>query len=772
MIGQRIRLRGIVQGVGMRPTVWRLAREYGLCGEVWNDAAGVMLHAWGEPHHLDAFVERLQSESPPLARIEEIECQALNEPLSPPADFRILHSREGKARTGVAADAATCPACLAEVMDPTNRRYRYPFTNCTHCGPRLSIIHTIPYDRANTSMAAFAMCPACRREYADPADRRFHAQPNACSECGPKVWLEDARGRTIPPKPGNDAIDTAARLLREGSIVAIKGIGGIHLACDAGNPEAVAKLRKRKQRYHKAFALMAQDLAMVKRHATVSDDEASLLTSHHAPIVVLEASGEALAEGLAPGQHTLGFMLPYTPLHHLLLQAMEHPIVLTSGNRSDEPQCTGNDEAREHLGGIADAFLLHDRDIVNRLDDSVLRMVDGAPRFLRRARGYAPEPIILDAELNNGRAILAMGGELKNTFCLLRNGEAILSQHMGDLEDAATLKDYRHNLAFYRDLFDFQPDLIVVDKHPNYLSTYLGKALAAEEGIALVEVQHHHAHIAACMAEHGLARAEQVLGVALDGLGMGENGQLWGGEFLLAGYGNYQRLGGFHPVAMPGGAQAMREPWRNTLAHLGQLPDWQQIIKRYHDLEIMRFLQQQPLSTLQTMIRKGLNSHPASSAGRLFDAVAAALGVCREQAGYEGQAAIELETLATPHFSSETGNGYGYDWRNGQLQWAPLWRGLLEDLDQGVPVGMIAARFHHGLANAVGTTAANLAEEHGVETIVLSGGVLQNRLLLERLSQLLREEGLQVIAPQKTPINDGGLSLGQAVVALATTVPD
>ncbi len=770
MIGQRIRLRGIVQGVGMRPTVWRLAREYGLCGEVWNDAAGVMIHAWGEPHHLDAFVERLQSEASPLARIEEIECQALDVPLSPPADFRIRLSREGEARTGVAADAATCPACLAEVMDPTNRRYRYPFTNCTHCGPRLSIIRTIPYDRTNTSMTAFAMCPACQREYEDPADRRFHAQPNACSECGPTLWLEDSAGKTIQPEANEDTITTAARLLREGSIVAIKGLGGIHLACDAGNPGAVAKLRQRKQRYHKAFALMAQDLAMVKRHATVSDDEAKLLSSHTAPIVVLEASAEALADGLAPGQHTLGFMLPYTPLHHLLLLAMERPIVLTSGNRSDEPQCTGNEEARARLDGIADAFLLHDRDIVNRLDDSVLRLVDSAPRFLRRARGYAPEPIQLDSSLTDGRAILAMGGELKNTFCLLRNGEAILSQHMGDLEDAATLKDFRHNLALYCSLFDFQPDLIVVDKHPNYLSTQLGKARAAEEGIALVEVQHHHAHIAAAMAEHGLVMQEQVLGVALDGLGMGENGQLWGGEFLIAGYGNYQRLGGFQPVTMPGGAQAIREPWRNTLAHLWQLPEWPQITDSYADLEILRFLQQQPLTTLQTMVRKGLNSPPASSAGRLFDAVAAALGVCREQAGYEGHAAIELETLATPHFNAEAGNGYDFDWRDGELQWPPLWRGLLEDLDQGGPIGMIAARFHHGLAHAIGSTAAKLAKEHDIETVVLSGGVIQNRLLLERLSGLLREQGLRVIAPRKTPANDGGLSLGQAVVALASTM--
>ncbi len=768
MNAQRIRVRGIVQGVGLRPTVWRLAREGGLRGEVWNDAEGVLIHAWGEAPALDNFVERLQREAPPLARIDGVERAALDG-LAPPEDFRILLSRDGEARTGVAADAATCPACLAEVLDPDNRRYRYPFTNCTHCGPRLSIIRTIPYDRAHTSMAAFPMCPACQAEYDDPADRRFHAQPNACPVCGPKAWLEDADGAAIAPAAGEDAIGATARLIREGRIVAIKGIGGFHLACDAGNAEAVARLRRNKQRYHKAFALMARDMDMVGRYAEVGDEEAKLLQETAAPIVILQAAGERLAEGIAPKQDSLGFMLPYTPLHHLLLQELERPIVLTSGNRSDEPQCTGNDEAKERLSGIAEAFLLHDREIVNRLDDSVLRLADGAPRLLRRARGYAPQPIPLAADLADERAILALGGELKNSFCLLRGGEAILSQHMGDLEEAATWRDYLHNLELYRRLYDFRPELLVVDRHPNYLSTQLGRRLAAEGGIELVEVQHHHAHIAASMAEHGVPRNAQVLGVALDGLGMGEGGELWGGEFLLAGYAGYRRLGGFQPVAMPGGAQAMREPWRNTLAHLLALPDGEQLMQHHRDLDIFRFLQQQPLATLQAMIRKGLNSPPASSAGRLFDAVAAALGICRDQAGFEGQAAIELEAVASPHFAAEAGNGYDFDWCDGRLQWEALWTQLLEDLQRGTATGVIAARFHHGLIGAVGTTATELAREQGVDTVALSGGVLQNRLLLEGLGNLLRERGLQVLSPLAIPANDGGLSLGQAVVALAAT---
>lgn len=763
MKAERIRIRGIVQGVGMRPTVWRLANECGVRGEVWNDAKGVLIHAWGNDDSLDEFSNRLKSEAPPLARIEAIDRTPLNDQ-NAPEDFRIKQSHAGDARTGVAADAATCPECLAEILDPTNRRYRYPFTNCTHCGPRLSIIRTIPYDRDNTSMAIFPMCPACQAEYDDPADRRFHAQPNACPVCGPRVWLESAEGSVIEPAANEDAVAAAARLIDEGKIVAIKGIGGIHLACDAGNAEAVDRLRQNKQRYHKAFALMARNREMIGRYTDISSEESTLLNDRAAPIVILQASGETLAEGIAPGQNSLGFMLPYSPLHHLLMQEIQRPIILTSGNRSDEPQCIDNDDARQRLSGIAEAFLLHDRDIVNRLDDSVLRFADSAPRLLRRARGYAPQPIMLADDLNDSRAILALGGELKNSFCLLRNGEAILSQHMGDLEDASTYRDYLHNLSLYRNLFDFSPELIVVDKHPNYLSTQLGRRLAAEENISLLEVQHHHAHIVACMAEHGIPQGQQVLGVALDGLGMGESGELWGGEFLLASYRDYKKLGGFQPVAMLGGAQAMREPWRNTLAHLWQLPDGEQLIERYDNLDIVRFMKQQPLDTLRTMLEKGLNSPRASSAGRLFDAVAAALGICREQAGYEGHAAIELESIAAPFIDAERDNRYGYEWHENQLRWQPLWTELLADLQRGVETGIIAARFHHTIATAVSDTATSLASAQGIETVALNGGVWQNRLLLQACSELLRKRGLRVIAPLTIPANDGGLSLGQAVI--------
>lgn len=763
MSAERIRIRGIVQGVGMRPTVWRLAHECDVRGEVWNDAEGVLIHAWGDSKSLDEFSTRLQAEAPPLARIEAIERTPL-EDRNAPEDFRIQQSHAGGARTSVAADAATCPQCLGEILDPANRRYRYPFTNCTHCGPRLSIIRTIPYDRGNTSMAVFPMCPACQAEYDSPADRRFHAQPNACPVCGPRVWLEDGKGNVIEPAANEDAIATAARLLQHGAIVAIKGIGGFHLACDAGNEDTVSRLRQNKQRYHKAFALMARDHEMIRRYAEVSKNEALLLSDPSAPIVILQASGESLPEAIAPGQNSLGFMLPYTPLHHLLMQEMQRPIVLTSGNRSDEPQCIDNDDARERLQGIAEYWLLHDRDIVNRLDDSVVRMADSAPRLLRRARGYAPQPIMLADDLNNNRSILALGGELKNSFCLLRDGEAILSQHMGDLEDASTYRDYLHNLTLYRNLFDFSPELIVVDKHPNYISTQLGRRLAAEENIPLLEVQHHHAHIVACMAEHHVPLDQRVLGVALDGLGMGEAGELWGGEFLLCGYRDCKKLGGFQPVAMLGGVQAMHEPWRNTLAHLWQLAESEPMIERYADLEIIRFLRQQPLDTLRTMINRGLNSPTASSAGRLFDAVAAALGICRERAGFEGHAAIELEAAAVPFIATERNNRYGYDWRDNTLSWQPLWTDLFTDLQRGLEKGKIAARFHHTVATAVSDVTAVLATAQGIDTVALNGGVWQNRLLLEAVSNQLRERGLRVIAPIAVPANDGGLSLGQAAI--------
>ncbi len=768
MTGESIQISGIVQGVGFRPTVWRLAQECGITGQVWNDASGVTIQAWGSQASLDEFVARIQAEQPELARVEEMVRTALPATENTPEEFQISQSQGGEVRSGVTADAGTCPECMREVLDPADRRYRYPFTNCTHCGPRLSIVSAIPYDRANTSMAAFPMCERCRQEYEDPSDRRFHAQPNACQACGPKLWLEDSQGNRVENADGCDVIETTAQLLHQGRIVVIKGIGGIHLACDAGNEEAVQTLRQRKHRYHKALAMMAADVAMVSSYAEVSQAEAELLQHRAAPIVVLNAAGKSLASGIAPGQNTLGFMLPYTPLHHLLLKELQRPIVLTSGNRSDEPQSIDNMEAHKRLEQIADYYLLHNRDILNRLDDSVVRVLDAAPRFLRRARGYAPQSILLPDGFA-GENVLALGGELKNTFCLLKQGRATMSQHMGDLEDAVTYQEFQNNLRLYRQLFDFQPQLIVVDRHPSYLSTQFGYALAAEENLPLVEVQHHHAHIAACMAEHGLPlEGGKVIGVAMDGMGYGAGSSIWGGEFLLADYHGFERLAHFQDAPMLGGAQAMREPWRNTFAQLLTALGWDWVTMNHGDLDIVRFLEGKPLETLSSMAEKGLNSPLTSSAGRLFDAVAAAVVVCRESAGYEGQAAIELEVLASGQFRSQEDQAYGFELRDGSVNWARLWRGILNDLQAQVEPAVIAARFHHTVVAAVVHTAATLCEQHETETLVLSGGVFQNRLLLEQSSSLLRDRGLKVLSPQLLPVNDGGLALGQAVIANAS----
>ncbi len=730
-----------------------------------------MIHAWGKPTKLDLFIAQIQQHKPPLARIDKIEHEPIDATLVAPTSFEIITSKKGEILTGVTADAATCPACLTEVLDPDNRRYRYPFTNCTHCGPRLSIIKAIPYDRAHTSMATFKMCARCQAEYDNPKDRRFHAQPNACRDCGPQIWLEDCDGNRQVPDKNHDEIQLAARLIRRGQIIAIKGIGGMHLCCDASNTEAVTQLRQRKHRFHKALALMARNIEMVKRFAKVGPQEAKLLQQRSAPIVLLTAQGESLTNELAPGQITLGFMLPYTPLHHLLMQELTEPVVMTSGNLSKEPQVIDNQAARERLTEIADYLLLHDREIVNRLDDSVQRVVNNQALFLRRARGYAPQPILLPQDFYPSASILAMGGELKNTFCLLKSGKATLSQYIGDLENTATFTDYRHNLSLYQHLFDHQPKAIVVDSHPDYLSTQLGRTMAEAQNVPLIEVQHHHAHITTCMAEHGLApHQKKVLGIALDGLGMGTDGSLWGGEFLQVDYHQFERLARFQPVPMLGGAQAIYEPWRNTFAQLHSTIGWQQICANYADLEIIQYLNNKPLTTLTTMAEKGLNSPMTSSCGRLFDAVAAAIGICREHAHYEGQAAIELESLATSELAAEMENAYPYAFIEGEkgiLNWYPLWEALLDDIHKGIASAKIASRFHHGLARAVVQTTSVLCANNQMDTVVLSGGVFQNKLLLEAVSNNLLDQGLQVFYPTQLSTNDSGLALGQAVIGAA-----
>jgi hydrogenase maturation protein HypF len=792
-VAEEIRVRGTVQGVGFRPTVCRLGKICGLRGEVCNDGEGILIRASGTAAALDRFVQHLQDECPPLARIEAIARSPLPRP-SLYNDFVITQSITSPVRTEIAPDAATCPQCLADTLDPSSRWYRYPFTNCTHCGPRLSIIRAIPYDRYNTSMAAFPMCPQCTKEYEDITNRRFHAQPVACPICGPKAWLERSNG--TPIGTNRDAMmddgDLACVLLQQGEIVAIKGIGGIHLACDATNEAAVQALRQRKHRYDKPFALMARDLSIIKQYCIVTLQERQLLQSPAAPIVLLtRMAGDSItvplpiAPAVAPNLNTLGFMLPYTPLHHLILRRMNRPIVLTSGNPSDEPQCIDNQDARERLGAIADYLLLHNRAIVNRIDDSVVRVMDDHVQVLRRARGYAPASIRLPAGFEHAPTVLAMGSELKNTICLLQDGRAIVSQHLGDLENATAFAAYQETLKRYLHLFEHRPEAIALDLHPDYLSTKLGQELAANLGhgtaMPLHRIQHHHAHVAACMAENGISLdAPPVLGIALDGLGYGEDGTLWGGEFLWVDYCHYQRLGTFKPIAMLGGEQAIYQPWRNTYTHLMAAFDWDELQTTYGSLELIQFLAQQPRSLLNQMLVKGINTPLASSAGRLFDAVAAAVGINRSNINYEGQAAIQLEALIQPeHLQRAQTSAYPFILQpipqsHGELlsclEPRPMWQALLADLQQSISPPQIAACFHVGLANVIAHLVNHLHNHYSFTHVALTGGVFQNKILTQLVSQRLNPMNLTVLIHHLVPSNDGGLSLGQAAIAAARTL--
>ncbi|OQK15419.1 carbamoyltransferase [Methyloprofundus sedimenti] len=772
MPGKAIRVRGTVQGVGFRPFIWHLARQCGLKGGVWNDEQGVMIHAWGSSAQLQYFIRQIPLQLPPLANILVLETTELTT-RSEHNSFEIIASQQHAfAQTMITADAATCPECLAEINDPHNRRYQYPFTNCTHCGPRLSIIKAIPYDRCNTSMAEFPMCPACQAEYDAPDNRRFHAQANCCSDCGPEIWLEDARLQNIS---STDPIIQAALLLQQGQIIAIKGLGGFHLACDANNEMAVTRLRQGKKRYAKPFALMAKNSQQVKEYAQLGNIEQQALTDKQAPIIILAAQGKKQAHSVAPAEDKLGFMLPYTPLHYLLLQHLSSPLVMTSGNLSDEPQCTDNQQARQKLAGLADYFLMHNREIVNRLDDSVLRHLGDKIQVLRRARGFSPEALPLPKGFNKQLQILAMGGELKNSFCLLKDGMAIVSQHIGDLENVAAQQDYRQQIKRYQQLFDFNADIIAVDLHPGYLSTQYGEQLAQEQSISLLRVQHHHAHIAACIAEHGLAiDTPAVLAAVFDGSGMGLKGELWGGEFMLADYVTCQRLGHLQKVPMPGGVQAIREPWRNAYAQLAHNFDYTAISKEFADLDIIRLLETKPLSILATMIENKLNSPLSSSCGRWFDAFAALLGICPEQIAFEGQAAIMLESLAASEFIRQQDNAYDYAIESSHnicvLNFRTLLLAVLQDLQQQRNKAVIAARIHHTLISASVALLLKLSAQTQTNTIVLSGGVFQNKLLLESITQQLQLYGKAVLSPQKYPVNDGGIALGQALIAASIQV--
>src|SRR5829696_5283677 len=758
---REVSVRGIVQGVGFRPFVYALARRHGLSGTVRNDAEGVRIEVEGVPEELERFVRTLKEDAPPLAAIESV----LWQPLATLEDseFRIEESREGLRRQAlVSPDVATCDDCLAELLDPTDRRYRYPFTNCTNCGPRFTITRTVPYDRATTTMSAFTMCPDCLREYEDPADRRFHAQPNACPTCGPRVRLLDKFGHRLHAKP-DDPILRMARMLRGRAIVAIKGLGGYHLACDPFDERAVRTLRGRKVRQDKPFALMARDLAQVRELCRVGSEEEALLTSPARPIVLLERRDDSgIAEAVAPRQNTLGVMLAYTPLHHLLMADVGIPLVMTSGNNSDEPVAYRDEEAFEQIGEIADFFLVHYRPIHMRTDDSAMRVAGRETYPIRRSRGYAPAPLAVAEGF--GRHALACGGELKNTFCVAKDSHVFLSHHIGDLENYETLTSFREGVEHFCRLFDVQPELVAYDLHPDYLSTKYARELE-EAGLPAVGVQHHHAHVASCLADNGRPGTERVIGVALDGTGHGTDGAVWGGEFFEGSIEEgFARRGHLQYVPLPGGSAAIRQPWRMALAQLLALYGEEETLRL--PLAVMRRAGERNARLIARLVERKLNTPPTSSAGRLFDAVAAMVGVPGTQrTTYEGQAAVELELAADGSVS----RGYPFRLRPAGEGWIvetrEIIRGVVEDLLAGRAAGEISSRFHRTMAEVVVAGCEKIREAGGTTAVALSGGTFQNMLLLEQVVGLLEERGFEIYRHRRVPTNDGGLALGQAVLA-------
>lgn len=751
-----LRIRGRVQGVGFRPYLWQLARRWGICGEVSNDAAGVLLRVLETPALAD-FLRELPLQCPPLALIERLDRRAFRWS-GAPEDFRILHSGAGQMDTQIVADAATCDACLGELADPQNRRHRYPFINCTHCGPRFSLIRGMPYDRPNTSMRDFPLCADCLAEYQNPADRRFHAQPTACPACGPQLWASDAQGARLAER--EDALQLAARALLAGEIVAIKGIGGFHLACDATAAAAVECLRQRKQRPDKPLAVMLPDAQWLARCTALAEPAAALdlLRSATAPIVLLPLlPAGALCEAVAPGLDEVGVMLPANPIQHLLLGLVGRPLVMTSGNASGKPPALSNAQALAQLQDIADCWLLHDREILQRADDSLVRLQRSASEMLRRSRGYVPEAMGLPAGFEDAQAsLLAMGADSKNAFCLLRSGSAVLGQHLGDLQDLDVQAQQRQTLELFRQVYAFTPQLVVVDAHPGYLSHRLGREIAAQLEVPCVEVLHHHAHLAACLAEnHWTKDAGEVIGLALDGLGYGADGQLWGGECLRVDYAHCTHLGGLPALPMPGGERAAREPWRNLLAQFERfVPDWRERPEA-------RCIPEDEGEVLLRAMARGVNAPSASSTGRLFDALAAALGIVPRAISWEGQAACRLEALALQCADHQA--PVEMPLRGDRLDLESFWR---QWLDYRETPQRRAYAFHQALAKGFAALARRSAERDGLDTVALSGGVLHNRLLRRLLVREL--EGLRVLQHARLPAGDGAIALGQALVALAS----
>jgi hydrogenase maturation protein HypF len=794
LYGAQIHITGIVQGVGFRPFVYTLARRLSLTGWVRNTSAGVDIRVDGTKQVLEAFTLALKNEAPPLARIDQI--QVSYGQSDGFAEFEILDSQAiPGAFLPISPDVSVCSDCLHELFDPENRRYLYPFINCTNCGPRFSIIEDIPYDRPKTTMASFTMCPECAAEYHDPVDRRFHAQPIACPVCGPNVWLEivgqqkNQEGILFKKEA---AILETRNLLNQGRIVAIKGLGGFHLACDATNHRAVAELRRRKLRVDKPFALMMPDLAAIEANCFVDKDERELLESHQRPIVILTRRPESfISKEVAPGQDTLGVMLPYTPLHFLLFTgelylhatpALYYALVMTSGNLSEEPIATDNAEARERLSSLADAFLMHDRPIRSRCDDSVMRvfhspMKQRLPSFsiktgypLRRSRGYAPFPVRLPCQ---SPPLLAVGAELKNTFCITREDYAFLSHHIGDLENYETLRSFEDGIQHFERLFRVHPQILAYDLHPDYLASRYAVERAERENLPAFGIQHHHAHIAACMAENALSGDRPVIGISFDGTGYGEDGAIWGGEFLIADYDTYSRPYHLVYVPLPGGDLAVREPWRMSLAWLDHAGiDWMESLPPLKYLSESRENPGRLLEALKYQLQTGLNAPLTSSMGRLFDAVSALVGV-KQMANYEAQAAIELEALAAldeaghylDQISGEENIEQGDQNISHGIDLSAIFYSIICDLQKKVSIPIISARFHNTIAQMVLKICQQLRENNDIDQVVLSGGVWQNVTLLKKTYQLLAQHDFDIYLHRLVPTNDGGLALGQAAIA-------
>jgi hydrogenase maturation protein HypF len=752
VVRKAIDVTGIVQGVGFRPFVYRLARECQLTGFVTNTPAGVTIEVQGDSDQIDRLLTRLQSEAPPLAKITSLsprDTEVQND-----AAFVIVSSRlDAPPNALISPDVAVCADCLREMMNPRDRRFRYPFINCTNCGPRFTIIRDIPYDRARTSMASFRMCAACQAEYEDPANRRFHAQPNACWDCGPQLQLWSANGSRMDAA---EPIREAARLLAKDSIVAVKGLGGFHLACDARSETAVNLLRERKRRVEKPFAVMFRRIEDIERCCVVDDAARKLLLSFERPILLLPRTPDtALTPGIAPHNRFLGAYLPYTPLHHLLFCSGKFDaLVMTSANLSEEPIAVDNDEAAQRLRGIADAFLVHNRDILRRCDDSVVRVATGRTQQLRRSRGFVPVPVPIELD---SEPILAVGGELKNTICVVRGSEAFLSQHVGDLENLESYKFFEEAVEHLQRILEVRPKILAYDLHPDYFST---KWAQAQAGMQLVGVQHHHAHIAACMAENHLDG--KVIGIALDGTGYGADGAIWGGEVLLANYAGFERAAHFEYIPLPGGAAAIHEPWRVAVSYLN---------KHYGkelaalDLPFLKAIDPRKLQVVQQMIDREIHSPRTSSCGRLFDAVAALAGV-RSTVNYEAQAAIEFEMAA--HESTDEG-AYPFDLIPDGEHWLigtrTLFQWLLRDIQRSGRLQDISRRFHSGLADLFVELAETIREQNKLSRVCLSGGCFQNSLLFESMLEGLRAKSFEVYFHSEVPAGDGGISLGQALVA-------